>query len=376
MLFRSVHLLKITGIVLLAAVLLLLPVACFDGMPVFGPPLDGAEVEEREWTWYDVEGSICRDGSPTGVGLRVDDPKRLAIYLNGGGACFNDLTCASNPSSFGEVDLYDLEDQADGIFDLDRLENPLRGWSMMFVPYCTGDVHLGTRYQGQAIGVEGNQSFVGSHNFDKALRFIEPYFLEQEVEEILLFGSSAGGYGVYTNFMKVKRFFPDAKLTVINDSGPVFEDLQAFSPCLQIAFAAHFGIQSPPGFINLEMINDGILSHIYRYTSDRYPDVNFGFLSSLEDNTSRYFLSFGYDNCQGAPDNQLPADVFRNSLLRLRDDFLIPETRWSTFYIDDQSHAKLSDDEYFYELEADGVSMNEWFARLMSGEEKIHVSNE
>jgi hypothetical protein len=163
---------------------------------------------------------------------------------------------------------------------------------------------------------------------------------------------------------------------VINDSGPIFEDLQAFSPCLQIGFAAIYGIQPPQGFINAQTLSDGILSHIYRYSSDRYPDVNFGFISALEDRTMRYFLSFGYDDCAGAPNNQLPADIFKSSLLRLRDDFLIPDTRWSTYYINNDSHTQLSEESVFYEDEVDGVKMYEWVGRLINGEEKIHVSNE
>jgi hypothetical protein len=372
----KIRLAKKISLSILLASLFILPISCFEGFPIFGPPLSGTDVVQNEWTWHDVEGSVCRDGSPTGIGLRVQDPKRLAIYLNGGGACFNDLTCASNPSSFNEDDLFDLEDSQFGIFDFSRPENPIRDWSVMFVPYCTGDVHLGTRYQGVALGVDEPQAFVGSYNFEKALTFIKPYFDQNEVEEILLFGSSAGGYAVYTHFMKVKRFFPNAKLTVIDDSGPIFEDLQAFSPCLQIGFAAIYGLQPPQGFFDANTLNDGILSHIYRYSSDRFPDVNFGFISSLEDRTMRYFLSFGYDNCNGAPNNQLPAEVFRTSLLRLRDTYLIPETRWSTYFIDDDSHTQLSDNEPFYEHEADGMKMYEWLARLLNGEESIHVSSE
>lgn len=359
------------------ALLLFVPTSCFpDGTPIFAPPLNGADVPENAWTWYDVEGSICRDGSPTGIGLRVKDPKRLAIFMTGGGACFNDITCGPNPSSFGEADLFELENQQFGIFNQDRLENPVRDWSFMFVPYCTGDVHLGTRYEGFALNVEESQAYVGSYNFEKALRFVEPYFKENGIEEILLFGASAGGYSVYKHFMRVKRYFPDVKLTVINDSGPVFEDLQVFSPCLQVAFALLYNIEAPPGFLNLNLFRDGILSHIYRYASDRFPDVSFGLVSSLADRTIRFFLSFGYDNCAGAPDNMIPADEFSSAIKRLRDNYLIPETRWSTFYFDNDSHVQMVDDEPFYETEADGMYLYEWVARLLDGEDGIHVSNE
>ncbi|MEM6289248.1 MAG: pectin acetylesterase-family hydrolase, partial [Bacteroidota bacterium] len=58
-----------------------------------------AEANLGAWTWIDVEGSVCRDGSATGIGVRLQDgADDLVIYLEGGGACFNGVTCATNPS--------------------------------------------------------------------------------------------------------------------------------------------------------------------------------------------------------------------------------------------------------------------------------------
>lgn len=350
------------------AVIVTFCTSCFDGNPIFAPPLGGSEVQVAQWKWYDIDGSICRDGSPTGIGLRVDNPKKLAIYLNGGGACFNDLTCAVNPDSFNEENFEDLvANNQRGMFDLERDENPIKGWSTLFIPYCTGDVHMGTRYLGTALGVEEKQAYVGAHNFQKALNFVKPYFDAQGIDEILLFGISAGGYGVYNNFIKVKNAFPNAKLTVINDSGPLFNDDQAFAPCLQLGFLAIFGVQIPQGIISVDVFSDW-LTLIYEYSSNRYPDTNFGFISSLEDNVSRYFLSFGYNNCSGAPDNQIPADKFSDALLHLRDSYLIPRTRWSTFYINGTSHGMFDKDELTYELEVDGKYLYEWVEQVLAGD--------
>ena len=363
-------------LLLLSSVLSLLLASCFEGNPIFGPPLTGNDVTQQEWQWHNIEGSMCRDGSPTGIGLKVKDPKRLVIYLNGGGACFNELTCQSNRASFNEQDFLDLgNSNPGGIFDQTRLENPVREWSMMFVPYCTGDVHMGSRYNGRALDLDENQAYVGAYNFEKALTFIEPYFLENEIEEVLLFGISAGGYGIYTNFLKVKRHFPNAKLTVINDSGPLFDDPQAFSPCLQLGFIVAFGVQVPPNFLNFTTLQDG-LSHVYAYSSANYPNDNFGFISSLEDETSRFFLSFGYNNCTGAPNNSIPADEFRSSLISLRDDVIIPDSDWSTYYIDNSSHTQLNDNGPFYEHEVEGMKLYEWLARLILGERRVHVTAE
>src|SRR5690606_36319667 len=78
----------------------------------------------------------------------------LIIYFDGGGACWDDLTCSVPrlASHRGEGDgFYKAELMPDddpnnlsGIFDLDNPRNPVRDWSFVFVPYCTGDVHSGS----------------------------------------------------------------------------------------------------------------------------------------------------------------------------------------------------------------------------------------
>ena len=38
-----------------------------------------------------------------------------------------------------------IEQQGDGIFNLEHPDNPFAAYDMVVIPYCTGDVHLGTR---------------------------------------------------------------------------------------------------------------------------------------------------------------------------------------------------------------------------------------
>ncbi|HYC29051.1 MAG TPA: pectin acetylesterase-family hydrolase, partial [Chitinophagaceae bacterium] len=262
----------------------------------------------------------------------------------------------------------------DGIFDVSNPNNPLKDFSFVFIPYCTGDVHSGTKNKGQALGLPGEtQHYVGSYNFKYTMGFIEPYFDYTEVEEIVLFGLSAGGYGVYINFLEVAERFPNAKITVINDSGPLFSDDQAFPICLQLGFTAVFGLPVPDDLFDCCGSPQLGLTNVYQYSSEKYPNANFGFISSYEDATSRFFLSFGYNDCSGAPGNQLPADVFRNAITNLRDEVLEPRTDWSTFFINGDSHTLLATNEIFYNREVEGMYLYEWVARLMNGE-LMHVT--
>jgi hypothetical protein len=203
--------------------------------------------------------------------------------------------------------------------------------------------------------------------------FIEPYFDNKGVEEVVLFGMSAGGYGVYVNFLEVFKRFPNAKITVINDSGPLFSDAQAFPICLQAGFSVVFGLPIPEDMVECCGYPALGLANVFEYSSNRFPNANFGFISSKRDNVSRFFLSFGYNNCSGAPGNQLPADVFENAIINLREDVLKPRTTWSTYYIDGNSHTMLADNDIFYERNTSGMYLYEWVADLMNGE-RMHVT--
>jgi hypothetical protein len=325
--------------------------------------------------WFDIDGMKCRDGSNTGIGLRIGSKKKLAIYINGGGACFNEATCAGNPKSFNESEWNFLVDEyaSRGIFDASNPKNPIKDFSLVFVPYCTGDVHSGTKEVGFAIGVADTQRYVGALNFKKVMDFIAPYYIYNDVEEVFLFGMSAGGYGVYVNFLEVMKRFPNAKITVINDSGPLFSDPEAFPLCLQLGFTFIFGLPIPNDLFSCCGTPSQMLTNVYPYSSKKFPNANFGFISSYEDEVSRFFLSFGYNNCSGAPNNQLPVDVFKNGLIHLRENVLKPKSSWSTFYINGNSHTMLGDNEICYNRNINGTYLYDWIAKLMKGE-VMHVS--
>jgi len=341
----------------------------------FQHPLVEIENDPKSLHWFDIDGMICRDGSPTGVGYIVGNPKKLAIYINGGGACFNDVTCAANPKSFDQNDWSSLSAayRHSGIFDVDNPKNPLKDFSFVFIPYCTGDVHSGTKYEGVALGVADTQRYVGSFNFKKTMDFIQPYFDYKKVEEVVLFGLSAGGYGVYVNFLEVAKRFPNAKITVINDSGPLFNDPQAFPTCLQLGFSFVFGLPIPDDLPECCGTPNIGLANVYEYSSKKYPNANFGFISSYEDATSRFFLSFGYNNCTGAPGNQLPADVFKSAIVDLRENILKPKSTWSTYYINGDTHTLLATNDIFYNRNASGMYLYEWVDKLLKGE-RMHVT--
>nr|WP_276604062.1 pectin acetylesterase-family hydrolase [Nannocystis pusilla] len=177
---------------------------------------------------------MCRDGSTTGIGVRYGAGDDLVIYFEGGGACFNSDTCALNElwKNFGEFkfDAWALGIGQGGIFD-DDPQNPVRDWSFIYVPYCTGDVHAGDRENVGIDGVLGAQQFVGYRNVAAYLERLVPTF--QDAGHVLVTGSSAGGFGAALNYDRIAEAFPGSAVTLLDDSGPPMSD-QYMPVCMQL----------------------------------------------------------------------------------------------------------------------------------------------
>ncbi|MEO1174995.1 MAG: pectin acetylesterase-family hydrolase, partial [Myxococcota bacterium] len=116
-----------------------------------------------------VGGAKCRDGSDTGFLLRLgEDASEWLIYLEGGGACFNSVTCLANPNSFGAEDVAATVPGLEfGVFDRRDTVSPVAGWNAVYVPYCTGDVLLDNRVH-RFVFVTAGDDQKGAHQRNSA----------------------------------------------------------------------------------------------------------------------------------------------------------------------------------------------------------------
>lgn len=201
-----------------------------------------------EWTRYDdpapVVGADGKLHAATCSGFpgtdarfsfwaRRGSSKNLAVYFEGGGACWDDLTCtfpiAEVPPPVPQFFVPSIPagtDPAtfDGIFRFDDMSNPIRDWSVVYIPYCTGDVHTGsiTRQYSNvghpvlplpaAFAIEHR----GFDNFMVVLEWIKANF--DAPKSILVAGSSAGGYGATANFPWLAQAYPHARMHVLADA--------------------------------------------------------------------------------------------------------------------------------------------------------------
>lgn len=162
----------------------------------------------------------------------VNKDKTL-IYFNGGGACWNDATCLTS-LVVGERPVYNptIEQEnspevVGGILDLAREDNPFREWNIIFIPYCTGDAHIGSRdmlYSDPLGHVNSGEPVMVQHrgfdNFMAVREWIRHSFDRKHAKHLMVAGSSAGSYGALLHFPRLHGLFPrKTKITFLADAG-------------------------------------------------------------------------------------------------------------------------------------------------------------
>jgi hypothetical protein len=195
--------------------------SCSEQCTAGGGPIDAPA---RTWTFMPFDDAFCADGSTTGIGINPGDADgRLLVFLQGGGACWDEATCyqiktASHiEGGYGPDEFTaDLGLLNSSFFDRTDAANPFRNDSFVMVPYCTGDVHAGSKPDASYGGRITRH--VGFQNMAAYLRRLVPTF--SGASRVILSGSSAGGYGALANWGQTQAAFGTLRVDLVDDSGP------------------------------------------------------------------------------------------------------------------------------------------------------------
>ncbi len=245
------------------------------------------QVRDLEWAFAPIPESRCANASVTGIGVNVNPASdELLVYFVGGGACWNLATCGVGTSAnlrrgYGAADF-----AADGIrrwsmFSRQEPRNPFRAMSHVVVPYCTADVHAGTRvttYNGVV-----TVTHHGARNVDAMLPRLVATF--PQVRRIVLVGSSAGGFGAQLNFPKFVASFPNVTVDVIADSAQLVNP----SGTLVTEWGAAWGLTVPASCIGCATDFPRYLEHLLATS----PSSRFALLASMRDSTLTPFFNYG-----------------------------------------------------------------------------------
>ena len=103
--------------------------------------------------------TICAKGTPYHFYARRGSPEKLLVFFEGGGACWTGDDCDRGQPNY-HPELVSPGPAVDpalrGVLDLAHRDNPFGDRSAVFVPYCSGDVHLGDRTTTYAVASGGD----------------------------------------------------------------------------------------------------------------------------------------------------------------------------------------------------------------------------
>ncbi len=267
-----------------------------------------------KWTWVPFDDAYCADGSTTGLGVNLSTTSsKVIIYLEGGGACWNDLTCyelqtASYLTGYSEADFVSESTdttylaQPGGFFDRTASANPFKDYSFVYVPYCTGDV-----FGGDVVATVGTTTthFVGFHNMGAYLARIVPTFAN--AERVILAGSSAGGFGAGLNWWRTQQAFGSVRVDLLDDSGTAVpsafeEEAGVDDEALQSA-AWGLAAAAPPGCDSCQVDP----STLYGFYDETYPTHRGALLSYTQDSVLPSFFGISTGEFTSGLDEDLAA---------------------------------------------------------------------
>lgn len=187
----------------------------------------------EKWLKVEIPGTVCGNGSQYKFFVNYKEgAKDLMIMLEPGGACWDYAGC-SGQADLSAAHLEGIPDdlmsdagQSANISPLIRrdLGAPTADWNLVYVPYCTGDVHTGNNvitYEDP----EGKGPDVTFHHAGHAnVLAISQYMSAQlpGIDRLFVTGCSAGGAGALINYYFFRSQLAPARGYLMDDSGPIF----------------------------------------------------------------------------------------------------------------------------------------------------------
>lgn len=308
-----------------------------DSGLTLGAPIVVNPSDYEKWVWVSIPEMHCADGSTAGVAANFTGQSRnLVIFFQGGGACWNALTCGVQGDALKPVGpdfkWMPATDGRKGIFDRSVATNPYKDSNFVYIPYCTGDGHLGSRPNNSY-----NVRHVGYINATAATKRIVPTF--SDATRVVVAGFSAGGIGASVNFHQIASAFESVGrpvLTLINDSGP-FVRAPYLTAATENELRTSWNVDASLGAWCPTCGTDGV-HDIYRRTAELHPGMRGALVNSYEDQVVRVlYLALG---------SQLELGRLKTSLLDLAtwEDGIaasIAPSQWRQFFYAGSRHGAI-----------------------------------
>ncbi len=300
-------------------------------------------------------GSDCKCASGTDYNFWTRDASqtKVVFYLEGGGACFSADTCSFTDGTYSVYAGHKGSPaDAGGMFSLSRKANPFADWSFIYMPYCTGDVHIGNSVHEYAPGLVVNHN--GSRNVQHGLDYLSDHY--PDATEVFVMGSSAGGVAAPLYGGLISDILPNANISVLADGAGSYPDI----PDLNAQLADLWGSMSvvPDWSVNAGMTaQDWSLPGLYVQSGLHDPSIRMARFDYARDR-----VQAGFTDAAGVGSNDRMARLDQNEI-----NIEAAGVNLSVYVAPGDKHTILKSNKIF-QMSVEGVPFLDWLTSYVNGE--------
>ncbi len=342
------------------------------------------EAHDNKWRTVSFKGqTMCSDGSEFAIFVKRGKSKNFLIHFSGGGACWDDPSCGqpiSLKSVFdegsGDLQSFYLPSMlpvfpkaVSGLGDSENVTNPFRDWNIVFIPYCTGDLHIGNvtnsyTFNGKKFEIHHN----GRNNSLSALEWVFSNF--KEADKIMVSGESAGAYASAFWTPYIADHYSGKKIYQLSDGSLLTSD--RWKGILDTVWRSEstrfFGFQIDKDIFEDALIHrsDSVKRQIkYLHSNTIYDDVLTRFSAALnhKPTNSNKFIDEWSMNMRASMNRLRKADIDYNYFL----------TDWGLDSTKQTSPHTMTTNGNYDKCKADGISFSEWLKRNVIDDESLSL---
>ncbi len=315
--------------------------------------------------------TICSDGSEYSFYVRKGTVNKVVVNFEGGGACWSHGICSYPDLAYTSKIVtsalpwtgYSRASSIPGILNQTRTDSLFKDWTIVHVPYCTGDIHWGTQDKTYTDAQGMNPLVIhhrGAVNATAALNYL--YANETAPEKVFVTGESAGGYGaaMWAPYVR-KQYGAGTHVYELSDSSAgVLAD--GFFSTLQSAWNFQPTLPSfVPAFADPTKVKTivDLFNGASAYGATTTPTLNFSMYNPAYDETQVKFYAL-----------QQSGVTPQSWSAKMREHVVTIKASAPAFraYTAAGSVHTIMLSNTFYTDRIDGVSMHDWVAKMVNND--------